>query len=91
MTPDARLTLYGKSRGKPFGPDLHDDPPKLEQIIKLSLSRILPQSVDHPGFLWGPIVVFLKIVLSRAYEVIDFSNHVKPLVEVDKAFASLVF
>ena len=44
ISPDVHSNLYGKARGKPLGPDLIEQAPEIEEITRLTLSRILPQT-----------------------------------------------
>ena len=72
ISPDVHLNIYGKARGKALGPNLMDKDPEIGEITRLTLSRILPQTYDRSGFLLGPIILCLKIFLSRACELISY-------------------
>ena len=65
IVPDVHLSLYGKPRRACQGPNMVDEQPTLESITRLTLSRLLPQCYDCTGFLLGPIILALKIFLSR--------------------------
>ena len=43
IVPDVHLILYGKHPGVCQGPNMEDEQPTLENITRLTLSRLLPQ------------------------------------------------
>ena len=62
---------------------MEDDQPSLENITRLTLSRLLPQCYGRTGFLLGLIVLALKIFLSRVCEIIEYSHHETKLSTAD--------
>ena len=90
IVPDVHLNLYGKHRGDYQGPNMEDKQPSLENITRLTLSRLLPQCYDRTGFLLGPIILALKIFLSRVCEIIEYNHHETEISTVDDELGQMI-
>ena len=58
--------------------------------VHLILSKLLPQCYDRTGFLLGPIILALKIFLSRVCEIIDYSHHETTIAKVDEELGNMI-
>ena len=90
ISPNINLSIYAKKRGKPQGPGIEEEQPKITDITRLTLSRLLPQAYDRANFLLGPIILGLKIYLSRVCELISYNNHEEPIVQKDEELATKI-
>ena len=90
IVPDVHLNLYGKHRGDYQGPNMDDKQPSLENITRLTLSTLLPQCYDRTGFLLGPIILALKIFLSRVCEIIEYNHHETEISKVDDELGHMI-
>ena len=69
---------------------MDDEQPSLENITRLTLSRLLSQCYDKTGFLLGPIILVLKTFLSRVCEIIDYNHHETTISTVDDELGNMV-
>ena len=90
ILPNVKFNTFGKKRGKPMGPDLKDYDLKKEEISRLTLSRILPQAFDRCQFMLGPVILSMKILLSKVCEVVPVKDHKKPIMDFDEDLASTI-
>ena len=91
-TPNLYLSRFEKKRGQPLGTPLPKDKDiSVQDISRLTLSRIVPQLYDPLGGHIGIIRAQGKMLLSRSCQLADLNQLDTPLIDLDTEFGQLVF
>ena len=84
-----RYNIHGTSRGVALGPGLQETELKPKDITRLTWMRLTAQTFDRLGNLLGPIVMSMKILASRACEMVNVQQMNVPLISIDTEFVKI--
>ena len=82
------LTLFTKQRGKSNLPPIDEKLPSPEQITRHSLSILAATIFSRDGCLTAPISLGLRILLSRACELMTMENQHTPIIQAHPSFVT---
>ena len=87
ITPAVTLNIHGKKRGKHVGENLEETDLEVQPITRRHLMRLCSQLHDYTERHIGPIKSSMKLLVSRACDIVDTKNLDKPLKDFDESFA----
>ena len=87
VIPATTLNIHGKKRGKQVGEPLTETDLDKIQITRRHLMRLCSQLHDYTERHIGPIKSSMKLLVSRACDIVDNANIDKPLENYDQPFA----
>ena len=87
ITPAVTLNIHGKKRGKHIGENLEETDLENQPITRRHLMRLCSQLHDYTERHIGPIKSSMKLLVSRACDIVDTKNIDKPLKNFDESFA----
>ena len=90
IVPATTLNIHGKKRGRQVGEALIDTDLDKIQITRRHLMRLCSQLHDYTERHIGPVKSSMKLLVSRACDIVDNANIDKPIENYDQSFADTV-